>query len=327
MLPDEPSAELDNEAKTTEAAFLWVGWERGRTHSPPDGTSRTQGPPDETGKTQGRQEDPREHFGFVDGRSQPLFTLDDIHNERDRTDGTGVWGTSSALRNVLIDKPGTAYNLGSYLVFRKLEQNVTAFDQQRARIARTLQICDDQAGALLVGRYQDGTPLALQRGPSSNRPAQNNFTYGSDLEGTKCPIGAHIRRVNPRRKSANEGELLARRGQTYGTPGEGDVGLLFMAVVARIPDQFESLQRAMSRPDEREVSTADPILTQSEATIKLSNQWVKPAEAPELSKTVEIEPCVTLKGGEYFFLPTIPFLKSLPDRSLRPPEPAAIAQT
>jgi Dyp-type peroxidase family len=275
---------LDDKPTTTTPAFDRVWQETGKTHGPPD--------------------DPREHFGFVDGRSQPLFTLDDINHERDRTDGTGVWGTGSALRNVLIYKPGAEYNFGSYLVFRKLSQNVEEFDKQRARVARTLEISDDQAGALLVGRYQDGTPLALQRAPSSNRPAQNNFTYASDRAGAKCPMGAHIRRVNPRSKSANEGELLARRGQTYGTPGEGDVGLLFMAVVAHIPRQFEALQMTMSH-------SADPILIQKEAKIELSNQWVKPAEAPDLTETVAIAPCVTLKGGEYFFLPTIPFLRNL----------------
>jgi deferrochelatase/peroxidase EfeB len=286
-----------------------------------DGHKKPDGPfvpvASETGRNPSEDNHPREHFGFVDGRSQPLFTLDDIDNEKNRTDGTGVWRSSSALENVLVPDPGYPTGFGSYLVYRKLSQDTEAFEDRQKDIAVRLGIDPDpaglgRAGALLVGRHQDGTPLTLQPKPGANMPPQNNFRYDSDPKGAKCPIGAHIRRVNPRDVSANEGRLLARRGQTYGPVEDKDVGLLFMAVVAMIHEQFELLQMAMNgRGKERDgrAIPADPILAPVDTTISLSSAWG--GDEPESPVEISLAPCVKLMGGEYFFLPSIPFLQNL----------------
>src|SRR5205809_1052767 len=69
-----------------------------------------------------------EHFGYVDGRSQPLLLAEDIEHERDRTDGISVWNPAFPLKQVLEPCAGKgATSFGSYLVFRKLEQNVRGF--------------------------------------------------------------------------------------------------------------------------------------------------------------------------------------------------------
>ena len=73
------------------------------------------------------------------------------------------------LREVLVADPGAARpgeSFGSFLVYRKLEQNVRAFKKQEARIAGKLGLKGEdaeRAGALLVGRFEDGTPVGSSR--------------------------------------------------------------------------------------------------------------------------------------------------------------------
>ena len=55
--------------------------------------------------------------------------------------------------------------------------------------------------AKLAGRWLDGSPLMLHpwvdEGPGP-REELNDFRYGRDPRGRACPLGAHIRRANPR---------------------------------------------------------------------------------------------------------------------------------
>ena len=216
---------------------------------------------EETGLTQlNEQGDGIEHFGYIDGRSQPLFLVEDIDAERDSTDGTNAWDPSAPLDRVLVADaaaPDPNVHFGSYFIFRKLEQNVRRFRQAEEDLADTLGLQRgdrDRAGAMLVGRFRDGTPLTLQRGDGSHHLIMNNFTYDSDGQSAKCRFHAHIRKTNPRGVGGAEPpqderrHLMARRGQTYGEradvpfdnsvpphnrPREG-VGLLFMAFNANI---------------------------------------------------------------------------------------------
>jgi hypothetical protein len=142
-----------------------------------------------------------------------------------------------------------------------------------------------------------------------HHPVPNNFTYADDQAGRKCPHLAHIRRMNGR---TGDGPVLARRGQTYGrrTPDRplpsAGVGLLFMAAVADVEAQFERLQRAANGADGGAV---DPLIGQvsgAEAPLGLPPAWGGEAPGPAPG-----EPSVRLLGGEYFFLPSLPFLRSL----------------
>lgn len=170
-----------------------------------------------------------EHFGYIDGRSQPLFLIEDINNERDGSDGINVWDPTFALDRVLVPDPAApdpTVHFGSYFIFRKLEQNVRRFKQAEQTLADALGLSDDdreRAGAMLVGRFEDGTPLTLQNGEGTHHPVMNNFTYDSDMpDARKCPFQAHIRKTNPRGSglfqppAAERLHLMARRGQTYG---------------------------------------------------------------------------------------------------------------
>jgi Dyp-type peroxidase family len=253
-----------------------------------------------------------EHFGYVDGRSQPVFV--ELEPET-----TNRWNPLVPLSHVLVADPGVDagdHAYGSYLVYRKLEQDVRAFKQQEARIAGELGLTGDDAervGALLVGRFEDGTPVTLSE-TDGMRPVPNDFTYEHDGAGTRCPYGAHIRLVNPRDADPAHRTVIARRGQSYGARTEelpaGGVGLLFMAVVAQIEHQFETLQRAANGDGG---GPFDAIMGQAldrddPPRALLSSRWGDAQGTPD---ACALDPVVSLRGGEYLFLPSIEFLKGL----------------
>ncbi|WP_285659446.1 peroxidase [Actinomycetospora sp. NBRC 106375] len=286
-----------------------------------------------------------EHFGYVDGRSQPLFLEEDITAEpRTR------WDPAFGLGQLLVPEDGAfadANRFGSFLVFRKLEQNVRLFKEEEERIATDLGLVGpdrERAGAMIVGRFEDGTPLVDH--DAATKPGQNvenDFAYvapdpADDATGLRCPHFAHIRKTNPRGSSfagmtpeqiADErGRIMARRGITYGErtddinadlppsarPTEG-VGLLFMAFMRSIEDQFEFTQRAWANNKDFPFVEPDPGLDQvigqgqrpGTSVLHCPVAW---GQAP----TQDVDPmqqAVTLKGGEYFYAPSIPFLREL----------------
>ena len=270
-----------------------------------------------------------EHFGFVDGRSQPLFFENDIERERQQRDGTKVWPPGDGPNLVLVPDPNgrSEYDSGSYLVFRKLEQNVRGFKAYEKKLAQVLGLTGEdakRAGALIMGRFEDGTPVVLQRTAGRSDPVPNNFTYEDDPDGLKCPFQAHIRKVNPRQKGILR---IVRRGITYDerqqepkdTPGLAElpshgVGLLFMCYQRSIWEQFVYLQRELaSQPNyPKEGTGSDPVIGQPEeweiSQQKWPTQWGDPHKQP---KPFTFHGFVTLKGGEYFFAPSIHFLKSM----------------
>jgi len=282
---------------------------------------------DETGATlRNEHEVAIEPFGYVDGRSQPLFVSEDAERERDMTDGTSVWDPLVPLDRVLVPDPGVTDRsdcFGSYLIYRKLEQNVKAFEAKERLVAKLLRLRGsdkERAGAMLVGRFEDGTPVAIQSAEGPASPAPNNFTYADDARGAKCPHFAHIRMMNDRRSAPEERIVIARRGQTYGArpdigrpgadpPSEG-VGLLFMAVVSDIESQFEELQQAANGSEQR---PGDPVIGQGPAggvAMGFPREWGGKATR---SCPDALTRAVTMRGGEYFFLPSMTFLQRLDD--------------
>ena len=85
----------------------------------------------------------------------------------------------------------------------------------------------------------------------------NDFMYGDDPRGLKCPVGSHVRRMNPRDAvitGAVRLHRMIRRGTTYGPPlppgvledDGADRGLMFAFVGAHLDRQFEFVQRSGS---------------------------------------------------------------------------------
>lgn len=186
-----------------------------------------------------------EHFGYVDGRSQPLMLVEDIEEERTKPGG-GIdqWDPTIPLGQVLVPCPGgvsAANSHGSYFVFRKLEQNVRGFKKDEQQLAEFLALgagendpdeaaeLKELAGAMVVGRFENGQPVALRKtdGNLAGVEVPNNFNFKADPNGLKCPFAGHIRKSNPRGDSEDKfpqfvpkgteiRHLMARRGITYG---------------------------------------------------------------------------------------------------------------
>ena len=304
-----------------------------------------------------------EHFGYADGVSQPIFLEGKLKGVTSE-----YWKDPGApLKLVLINDPnGTpSVSFGSFLVFRKLEQNVKGFKTAEAKLAEKLGLPKELSGAMAVGRYEDGTPLVLQSGDggwaASNRTIiPNDFNYGGDPDGLKCPFHAHVRKSNPRLESVKSGgafaqdnaeELghrIARRGITYGgslstsedldeLPTNG-VGLLFMCYQSDIWEQFEFIQRFWcnnptflepgfsggQNPNydktgldavigQKQGEQFDPVIGEApQPPQNWPQEWGKSTIKPTIEPENQFAQFVTLKGGEYFFSPSITFMRDLP---------------
>jgi Dyp-type peroxidase family len=261
-----------------------------------------------------------EHFGYVDGRSQPLMLTDDTGSE-----AMVNWNAAFGPDIVLVgDRAGTkgSDSMGSYFVFRKLEQDVAGFKaaeaaladaQQRAAATAGVALPDRElAGAMMVGRFEDGSPALLHAAPSGNRP-ENDFNYAGDPAGRRCPLHAHIRKTNPRNGS-ERGVIMARRGIPYGG-GEGSgapVGLLFMSYNKNIPAQFEFIQQSWANNIIFPAGGTglDPIIGQAPGR-RAPYADCPIAHGNPGSHTGDFQQYVTMRGGEYFFAPSISGLKNL----------------
>jgi Dyp-type peroxidase family len=236
--------------------------------------------------------------------------------------------------------PGWTVN-GSYLVFRRLRQDVPAFRSFVAELARARRITVDLAGAKLVGRYASGAPLertadqAPDFDPQAADPSLadpsilrsgkiNNFEYGADTSGEIVPRAAHIRKVYPRDEATpggGEGDTQTHRvlrrgipfGQSYDLRDAGDDvfpndrGLLFLCYQASIAEQFEFVQRCwVGNPGFPQAGDGvDPVISQGNGLRDFSLPGSRdPIVCP-------VPRVVTTTAGEYFFQPSISALHRL----------------
>jgi Dyp-type peroxidase family len=232
----------------------------------------------EIGATRPGAERRREHFGFVDGISQPgICGLTPISDPR-RRPHEGLPGQDLIWPGEFVfgypgqhpedpHKEGPAPEMaapwmrnGSYMVFRRLEQKVPEFRRFVREQAARLGMDPELLASRMVGRWKSGAPLELAprlddarlgRDPDRN----NDFDYGDDPIQSKCPFAAHIRKVYPR-DDAPGGEAEAQRhriiraGIAFGpevAPGEATTrhsrGLMFVCYQASIERQFEFIQQ------------------------------------------------------------------------------------
>lgn len=212
---------------------------------------------------------------------------------------------------------------GTYLVVRELAQNVDAFQRWLDTAALALHGADvpwhpehrrEWLAAKLVGRWRDGSALVHHpdepaSGWNGTRPAQvgNRFAYvQEDPSGARCPLGAHIRRANPRDALApNSAEgfaavqthRLLRVGRSYRDP-DGTQGLMFMCINASIERQFEFVQqRWLLNPSFSGLEDETDALLGSRVGRSFNLPGCPGRQAAGLSRFV------TMRGGGYFFLP------------------------
>jgi deferrochelatase/peroxidase EfeB len=358
----------------------------------------------------------REPFGFVDGGSQPSFDWDHPRTpgtkaDRDYTNLLALGELLLGYRNeygLLTERPWLTADQknaamlrkdmysserrdlglnGSYLVFRQLDQDVRHFWRWVASEAARVGITMEDLAESMVGRRLDGKPLAdltLGRpipGVDADDADINGFLYDTDPDGLSCPLGAHIRRANPRTGDApggRQGPLdsllgmlgltvrhdraatsstlpwprnttvwpfarseddavasarfhrIVRRGREYGEkidrnkaidPAAEDpkAGIHFICLNANIARQFEFIQSAWLASAKFAALTGeqDPLLGNREAfpatpfaaPPQCTNGFSRPGTPPDRRHSTGLPQFITVRGGAYFFLPSLTALR------------------
>ncbi len=232
---------------------------------------------------------------------------------------------------------------GSYLVFRHLAQDMAGFwgflDRSTAAPDGTSDTAAQiRLAAKIIGRWPSGAPLVLA--PDADDPslsANDDFGYfHEDPHGFKCPIGAHVRRTNPRdslppfpgtdRSTAvNKRHRLLRRGRGYGptvTPAQAlesartgeplpDHGLHFLCLNANIARQFEFVQHTwVNNPNFAGLhDEPDPLISPT-----AGGDYRIPGR-PVRTRLTGLPRFVAVQGGAYFFLPGVRALRWLGSRA------------
>jgi deferrochelatase/peroxidase EfeB len=202
-----------------------------------------------------------------------------------------------------------------------MEEHVGAF---RAFLQQHGNAPEEQEliAAKLMGRWRSGAPLVLA--PESDDPGlgadstrNNNFNYAEmDPRGYACPLGSHIRRMNPRDTAVNMNRRkMIRRGGTYGPAlpeGAADDGIergiAAFVGCASLVRQFEFAMNVWANdPSFHELGNErDPIIGTQDGTFDMTIP-----KRPIRKKIKGLTAFTTIRGGAYFFLPGIRALRYL----------------
>ncbi len=327
---------------------------------------------------------PKEHFGFTDGISDPVFEgqfegdaealavigggkiaegpYDEDTSWSPLETGEFILGQVDEGQELPVaTQPAGFVRNGTFMVWRKLRQDVTAFDQEVERQAAIFQrangVTDHEAAvetvrAKIAGRWSSGVPLLAAptwadhqkvmadyadciaislRKPRDSLEQQRlaeysklltGFRYGDDIDGAKCPLGAHVRRANPRdmldpQLSATQGastltnrRRIMRRGAPYVDPG-GEKGIVFMAICASLFRQFEFIQQQwINYGLEFDAGNDTCPLVGNRLQ---SDKHVIPSGPANATTFIAagLPEFVTTRGGDYFFLPSLSALRML----------------
>ena len=214
----------------------------------------------------------REHFGYDDGISEVYFkgcgtnsvkvigggkptrkAPDTIDGWEPLETGEFILGYRDESKEYPIAPvPKLLSNNGTYMIYRKLHENVASFEQYIAEVGQDFPGGKEALAAKFVGRWRNGAPLVLfptekeanefieelrtaqdkyYQAQQKNPNAQSTlvlkakyddlnqkligFKFEQDKDGARCPFGSHIRRANPR------GSLEFEK-EAFDTPGALD---------------------------------------------------------------------------------------------------------
>lgn len=306
----------------------------------------------------------KEHFGFRDGISQPTIAgigkvtsegntcktgefILGYENEYDQYPDTPMLPKTADATNLLPESPLDVTQKdfgknGTYMVFRMLEQDVKSFWTFVDKTGK--EVFDEHPdpavflASKMIGRWPSGAPIT--KCPFHDDPSKqddDNFYYAkSDPDGMKCPIGAHLRRANPRdafikgdpKESVRvtKRNRIIRRGRAYGNPLVEDMdpkkmiessensdvrGLNFIAFNSSIARQFELIQQSWINDPKflGLYEDADPMLGHDPRGNKTTTFTI-PAE-PVRKRIQGIPQFIQTKGGAYFFMPGLKAVKYL----------------
>lgn len=258
--------------------------------------------------------------------------------------------------------PLLAFN-GTFMIYRKLHENVGSFNRYLDEVGAKYPDGKEMLAAKFSGRWRaSGAPITLfpteadadtfnekmtaaeaklyteQPNPSKETVAEYTalrkqlvaFNYNNDLNGARCPLGAHTRRINPRGaleegKDAfndNPGALvnrrrILRRGLPYGevkdnNQNDGDHGIIFMVINASISRQFEFVQQQWINygNDFKLANDKDPLLgnhnvnTDGKADGRMMLEADPKGNKPPFFCSA-MPRFVETRGGDYFFIPSL----------------------
>jgi Dyp-type peroxidase family len=292
----------------------------------------------------------KEHFGYTDGFGNPDYigVVRDTQPGQGKLMPNGSWAPLATGELLLgyADEAGELpvapiphllANNSTFMVYRKMHQNVATFRKYLNEKGKLYSGGKEKLASKFIGRFRDGTPIEVSPDKCdpavvANKQLNVNFKYGGDLDGVRCPIGAHVRRTNPRDAFGFDGKLvnrrrISRRGMPYGpyTPEEQPVsdtdehGLIFMVMNASIFRQFEFVQQQWIEygNDARQGNDKDMLMGNHGGVGKFMIQGTAdPANPPFVCGG--LQNFVELRGGDYFWVPSITALRMIADNSVDP---------
>lgn len=330
-----------------------------------------------------RRFDDKEHFGFKDGISQPRLQGINLYDGDGKPVKDGIstgefilgyvnafglfpsvpvvaWEDDPANILPLYENPRQAHPLaraghlkdlganGTYLVYRKMTQNVPAFwrfirdEVERIDGAATSERMVWLASKM-VGRGPNGDPLVPDLAALKH---QNDFAFmESDRDGLHCPFGSHLRRSNPRdafhplgaeeAAATTAKHRILRRGRIYGDALFGlesldsedlsrldnllslsddgaERGLHFICVNASISRQFEFIQSNWANNPHFNglYQSKDPIIGDNGHPEQPASYLHIPTDTVRV-RTQPLPRFVDVLGGGYFFMPSLTALRFL----------------
>lgn len=297
------------------------------------------------------------HFGYRDGLSQPRLA---IRGEpaggpaMQPPSGVGEFLLGSAYPNVYRGadslgglSPALAEN-ATFCALRILAQDVAAFEHLLDEASVRYLVDREWLAAKLMGRWRNGTPVSQSPDaplPEHGAPGRDAFDYApshanaatvDDAGGLRCPVGAHVRRMNPRSAvvaGKPYSRRLIRRGLPYGPayrhgvddplPERGLVGLFLCADLDR---QFQFMLRQWAQGDQAASGVRaeqDPIIGAQKALLDdhpMQARMRIPRSGGQADIVLDMPRLVTTVGSAYLFMPGLAGLALLSQAVAPPPD-------
>jgi len=288
------------------------------------------------------------HFGYTDGISMTTIRggPEKYHPDHQQPCEPWLFVLQEDAENYIVPEPRELGLNGSFAVFKMIETDVVGFENFLQ--SNNDKIDPELLAAKMCGRWRNGVPLALSPDtdspPDGLTPEQmNNFEYvnadgSGDPKGMRCPVGAHMRRINPRGQpvtgqgvpgGSNNTHRLIRRGLPYGPiydpkqPYDGiERGLLGYFINSNIENQYEFVLAHWVNDSEfagavrLNPKSKDPMIgTQNPAE---SIFVIPQANGAPSIKVTGLSTFVTTRAAAYCFLPSITAIQFIANLGARP---------
>jgi deferrochelatase/peroxidase EfeB len=279
------------------------------------------------------------HFGYTDGISMTTIRDGPERYPPDHQQPCEPWlfVLRDEAENYFVPEPCELGLNGSFAVFKMIETDVVGFENYLQSHKATID--PELHAAKICGRWRNGVPLMLSPDtddPSGGIPPEqlNNFEYvnadgSGDPRGLRCPVGAHMRRINPRGQpvtgqgqpgGSNNTHRLIRRGLPYGPvydpsqPDDGiERGLLGYFINSSIENQYEFVLGNWVNDSEfagavrLHPKSKDPLIGTQDPTESI---FVIPqANGGSPIKLTGFSSFVTTRAAAYCFLPSVTAIK------------------